>query len=296
MIDKLEYVVALARERHFGRAAERCGVSQPTLSAGLKQLEDALGILLVKRSSRFIGFTPEGERVLAWAHRLVGDARAMRQDVSAMKHGLNGHLRLAVIPSALPTVPGLTTPFAARHPAVRFTVVSRTSDEVLRRVDRFEADAGVTYLDADGLAHVRTVPLYYERYRFVVSRGAVAPGTGSMSWADAGHAALCLLTPDMQNRRNIDRVSRSLGVDLAPKLETDSVLVLLAHVRTGRWASIVPAALLDVMCLPDDIAALPLVAPEVAHLIGLVVPDRNPMTPLVQALFAETHRFEPLRL
>ena len=117
-----------------------------------------------------------------------------------------------------------------------------------------------------------------------------------MAWADAGHAALCLLTPDMQNRRNIDRVSRSVGVDLAPKLETDSVLVLLAHVRTGRWASIVPAALLDVMGLPDDVAALPLVAPEVAHLIGLVVPDRNPMTPLVQALFAETHRFEPLRL
>ena len=296
MIDKLEYLVALDREKHFGRAAVRSGVTQPTLSAGLKQLEDALGLLLVKRSSRFIGFTPEGERVLAWAHRLVGDARAMQQDVSAMKHGLNGHLRLAVIPSALPTVPGLTTSFAARHPAVRFTVVSRTSDEVLRRVDRFEADAGVTYLDADGLAHVRTVPLYYERYRFVVSRGAVAPGTSSVAWADAGHAALCLLTPDMQNRRNIDRVSRSLGVDLSPKLETDSVLVLLAHVRTGRWASIIPAALLDVMGLPDDVAALPLVAPEVGHLIGLVVPDRNPMTPLVQALFAETHRFEPLRL
>ncbi len=295
MLDKLEYVVALARERHFGRAAERSGVTQPTLSAGLKQLEDSLGILIVQRSSRFIGFTPEGERVLTWAHRMVGDAEAMRQEISALKHGLSGHLRLAAIPSALPMVSALTTPFAERHPAVRFSVISRTSDDILRRVDNFEVDAGVTYLDTEGLSHVRTVPLYYERYRFVAARGAVASGATSIGWAEAAHSALCLLTPNMQNRRIIDRVSRSVGPGLVPKLETDSVLVLLAHVRTGRWASIVPAALLDVLDLPDTVVALPLVAPEVTNLIGLVIPDRNPMTPLVQALFAETHRFEPLR-
>ena len=62
MIDKLEFLLALARERHFGRAAEACGVTQPTLSAGVKQLEDAMGVLLVNRGSRFRSFTPEGER------------------------------------------------------------------------------------------------------------------------------------------------------------------------------------------------------------------------------------------
>ena len=59
MIDKLEYLLALSREHHFGRAAEACGVTQPTLSAGLKQLEELLGALLVQRGARFIGFTPE---------------------------------------------------------------------------------------------------------------------------------------------------------------------------------------------------------------------------------------------
>src|ERR1700742_4593454 len=81
LIDKLEFLLALARERHFGRAAEACGVTQPTLSAGIKQLEDALGVLLVNRSGRFLGLTAEGERVLDWAKRIVGDARAMRQEV-----------------------------------------------------------------------------------------------------------------------------------------------------------------------------------------------------------------------
>ena len=64
MIDKLEYLLALARERNFGRAAEQCGVTQPTFSAGIKQLEDTLGVMLVQRTSRFLGFTSEGERVL----------------------------------------------------------------------------------------------------------------------------------------------------------------------------------------------------------------------------------------
>src|SRR5215212_4544363 len=87
MLDKLEYLMALARERHFGRAAETCGVTQPTLSAGIKQLEETLGVLLVQRGSRFIGFTPEGQRTLDWARRIVGDARAMRQEIAALKHG-----------------------------------------------------------------------------------------------------------------------------------------------------------------------------------------------------------------
>ena len=100
MIDKLEFLLALAREQHFGRAAEACGVTQPTLSAGVKQLEDSFGVLLVNRGSRFQDFTPEGERVLDWARRIVGDSRAMREEVHALKHGLTGRLRIAAIPMA----------------------------------------------------------------------------------------------------------------------------------------------------------------------------------------------------
>jgi DNA-binding transcriptional LysR family regulator len=78
VIDKLNYVLALAREQHFGRAALACGVTQPTMSAGLKQLEDTLGIVIVRRSSRFQGFTPEGEHVLSWARRDPGASPARR--------------------------------------------------------------------------------------------------------------------------------------------------------------------------------------------------------------------------
>src|SRR5215510_5348604 len=98
MIDKLEYLLALARERNFGKAAEQCGVTQPTFSAGIKQLEEMLGAVVVQRSSRFLGFTPEGESVLRWARTIVADARTMRQEVQTVKKGLSGHLRIAAIP------------------------------------------------------------------------------------------------------------------------------------------------------------------------------------------------------
>src|SRR5690606_38685351 len=126
LIDKLEFLLALAREKHFGRAAEACGVTQPTLSAGIKQLEDSMGVLLVNRGSRFHDLTPEGERVLDWARRIVGDTRNMRQEIQSLRHGLTGRLRLAAIPTALAMVAALTTPFRERHPNVQFTVFSRT--------------------------------------------------------------------------------------------------------------------------------------------------------------------------
>src|SRR6266481_4680589 len=93
MLDKLDFILALAREKHFGRAAEACGVTQPTLSAGVKQLEEQMGVLLVNRGSRFQSFTPEGQRVLDWARRIVGDTRAMREEINSLRLGLSGQLR-----------------------------------------------------------------------------------------------------------------------------------------------------------------------------------------------------------
>jgi DNA-binding transcriptional LysR family regulator len=287
MIDKLEFLMALARERHFGRAAEACRVSQPTLSAGIKQLEDTFGVMLVQRGSRFRGFTPEGERVLEWARRIVGDARAMRQEVDALKRGLAGHLRLAAIPTALAMTAALTTPYRARHSEVRFTILSRTSIEVLSLIENLEVDAGLTYLDNEPLGRVVSVPLYREQYRLLTSADGALGHRDQVTWAEVGRVPLCLLTPDMQNRRIIDRLLRSAGAEPSPTLESNSMIVLYAHVRTGRWASVMPAKLAETLGLTDTVRSIPIVEPEATHTIGLVVPDREPMTPLTAALVRE---------
>ncbi len=290
MIDKLEFLLALAREKHFGHAAEACGVTQPTLSAGVKQIEETFGVLLVNRGSRFQGFTPEGERVLEWARRIVGDARAMREEVHALRHGLTGRLRLAAIPTALAMVETLTTPYRARHPNVQFTVYSRTSMEVLAQLENLEIDAGLTYLDNEPLGRVTAIPLYNERYRLLVAAEGPLGTREQVTWKEVAQVPLCLLTPDMQNRRILERLLRDTGVTPRISLESDSMILLYAHVRTGRWATVMPARLAATLGLTDVLRAIPIVEPEASHTIGLVAPAREPMTPLTAALVTEARR------
>jgi DNA-binding transcriptional LysR family regulator len=247
-------------------------------------------VLLVQRGSRFRGFTPEGDRVLEWARRIVADARAMRQDVDALKRGLAGHVRIAAIPTTLPMVAALTTPYRARHPNVRFSILSRTSIEVLEELENLEVDAGLTYIDNEPLGRVTTVPLYRERYRLLTSAESELGDRDKVTWAEVAQVPLCLLTPDMQNRRIIDGILRSVGTEPSPTLESNSMIVLFSHVRTGRWASIMPAVLADTLGLTDMIKSIPIVDPDVTHVIGLVVPHREPMTPLITALVAEAQR------
>src|SRR5438046_6566440 len=199
MIDKLEYLLALARERNFGKAAEQCGVTQPTFSAGIKQLEETLGVMLVQRTSRFLGFTAEGERVLDWARTIVADTRAMRQEVQTLKKGLSGHLKIAAIPTALAMVSALTTPYRAKHPNVKFTILSRTSIEIVSMLENLEVDAGLTYIDNEPLGRLRAVPLYLEQYRLLTSRDSPLGERDRVTWAEVAKIPLCLLTPDMQN-------------------------------------------------------------------------------------------------
>jgi DNA-binding transcriptional LysR family regulator len=293
MIEKLEYLLALAREQHFGRAAEACGVTQPTLSAGVKQLEEQMGVLLVNRGSRFKGFTSEGERVLDWARRIVGDTRAMRQEINALRHGLSGRLRIAAIPTTLAMVAALTTPYRERHPNVQFTILSRTSIEILDLLDNLEIDAGVTYVENEPLGRVNTVPLYHERYRLLTSADAPLGNRDTVTWAEVAQVPLCLLTPDMQNRRIIDRLLKSAGGESRPTLESDSMILLFSHVRTGRWASVMPAKIAETLGLTDTIRAIPITQPEAVQTIGLVVPARAPMTPITAALVEEARRVAP---
>jgi len=288
VIEKLEFLITVASEKSFSRAAELCGVTQPTLSAGVKQLEDSLGVLLVNRSSRFHGLTAEGERVLEWAKRIVGDARAMRQDVRSMKEGLTGQLKVAVIPTALGIVSALTTPYREKHPGVNFTVLSASSAEVLAMLDNLEIDAGITYLNNEPLGRVRTVPMCQERYRLLTFADNPLGDRERVTWAEVGRIDLCLLTRDMQNRRIIERLIQSAGEEPAPILESDSVILLFDHVKSGRWATVLPEKLAKTLGVTAPLRSIPIVEPEAVYEIGLVAPQRDPVIPLVAALVAET--------
>jgi DNA-binding transcriptional LysR family regulator len=287
MIDKLEFFIALARAQHFGKAAEELGITQPTLSAAVKQLEDQLGVMLVKRGSRFQGLTPEGEQVLAWARRITGDAHTMKEEMRAARHGLAGRLRIAAIPTALAMVPRLTTPFRQRYPGVTFSVLSRTSIEVLTLLGNFDIDVGITYLDNEPLGRVVSVPLYSERYQLITAAGNPFSERTTVTWAEVASLPLCLLTPDMQNRRIIDQHLTEAGVTARPTLESNSMIVLFSHIRTGKWSSIMPLNLAETFGFSEPIRAIPIVEPDASHVVGLVAAKREPHTPVVAAFLDE---------
>jgi DNA-binding transcriptional LysR family regulator len=285
----LEYLVALSSERHFARAAAACNVTQPTLSAGIKQLEESLGVLIVERRQRFVGFTPEGARVLAWAQRVLADYTGLAQELSEMREGLEGQLHIGAIPVSLPTIALLTTPFAAIHSRTRYQVISRTSIEIQRGLDDFTIDVGVTYLDNDPLSQVRTVPLYRERYVLVTHESSGFAGVQSISWAKAATLPLCLLIPSMQNRRIIDMQFQLAGAKADAIVETNSLITLWSHVRFGPWSTIVPQTFLLLLAKRDGLRVIPLVEPEAFHMLGLVASAREPVAPLSNAFlkFAE---------
>lgn len=287
MIDKLEFFIALAQERHFGKAAELCGITQPTLSAAIRQLEDQLGVMLVVRGTRYQGLTPEGQRVLEWARRIVGDSRTMREEMRAARKGLVGHIRLGAVPTTLAMVPSITGPFQEKHPEVTFSIISTTSLKILGLLENLEIDAGLTYLENEPLGRVTSVPLQVERYHLVTAAGTPLADRESVTWKEVSTLRLCLLTADMQNRRIINQHFAEAGAVAAPTLESNSMIVLFSHVRTGHWASIMPYNVANSFGFHADIKIIPITEPDAHHTVGLVATHREPFTPLVSALLHE---------
>lgn len=290
-IRQLGYLVALAREKHFGRAAAACHVSQPALSGAIRSIEQELGIVIVQRGRRFLGFTEDGERVLAWARRVLADCEGLRQEARAGEEGPSGVLRMGAIPASLPLIPKLSLGCLRRCPRIRHQVYTLSAAEILRRLSDYELDVGVSYLDDERLGGFLTVPIFRERYVLVAASAEPFEGMASIGWRDAACLPLCLFTANLQCRRGIDAALRAAGVEAAPAVETDSMTALCAHVRRAGLFSILPHSAL---CIDDSEArlfALPM-SPALYRDIGLVLLDQDPAGPVVGAAmkaFRELH-------
>jgi DNA-binding transcriptional LysR family regulator len=173
--------------------------------------------------------------------------------------------------------------FQKEHPRVRIKILSLSSIEIQRGLDIFDLDAGVTYLDNEPLRRVETVPLYRERYFLVTGDRATFQRRNKITWAEAVDLPLCLLTPDMQNRRIVDAIFRQAKRTPAPLVETNSLLALYAQLRSRGMATVLTQASLYLLGTPSWLRAFPLVAPSARRTIGLVYPDRKPQPPTARA-------------
>jgi DNA-binding transcriptional LysR family regulator len=290
MISKLEMLIALAKEQHFGRAAASLGITQPTLSTAIRQLEDQLGVKLVLRGSRFGGLTPEGQRALVWARQIVGDARRLCEEMRFSKEGLSGHLRLAVIPTALTWASKLASAFNQNHPNVQFTILSRNSGEILTMLENLDIDAGISYLDNEPLGRVSSRLLYRENYTLICRSDHPLAQQDMVQWTDLEGVQLGLLSPDMQNRRIINRKFMEAGLSPEAIQESNSTVVLVSLVLRGGCATILPEDLAHFLADGKDLRIIPLKDTDDGHAVGLVAPYQEPHTPVLQQLLDEAAR------
>lgn len=284
-IRQLDYLVTLAREQHFARAAELCHVSQPALSSAIRNLEEELGLVIVRRGRRFLGFTEEGERVLGWARQTLDALGRMRQDASAAQVRLSGTLRIGAIPTTMPVVSLLLAACREAHPAIRYSLRSLSSDAILRELDDYELDIGFTYLDERVQAGFEVLPLYRERY-VLLSPSSSRDGAcaGVNRWDEVGALPFCLLGNTMQNRQVINAAFRRGGVQPDVVLEADSLLVLYSHVQHAGLHSVLPHSLLSALEAKDGVTAT-LLLPELTREIGLIARNQPSMSALASAMW-----------
>ncbi|MEK8051215.1 LysR substrate-binding domain-containing protein [Ideonella sp. DXS22W] len=285
LIEAYRYLAALAQHRHFGRAATACHITQPALSNALRALEAHLGVAIVRRSRQYEGLTPEGEQVLATAHRVLREQEALRQQLAGSAEQPRGRLLIGAVPTAVPVAARFAARLQARHSGVQPQVRSMASQEIETGLDALALDLGLGYAERAGRGTAPQVwPQYLEQYYVLTHGPAASPNPTTdlaaglaadlaapepagqrlppMTWADAATRPLALLSAEMHNRVLIDAQFRRLGLAVQPVLETNSVSALLAAVQTGQLAAVLPGAVVATVAGQPGWCARPLGEPE----------------------------------
>ena len=280
LLSSLRYLAALDEHKHFGRAAAACHITQPALSNALRALEDEFGIAIVRRGRSFGGFTPEGERVLASAQRMLHERELLQQDLNSVAGSPQGTLTIGAVPTAIPIAARFAAMLHARHPGITPVVRSLSSAELEAGLENFSLDMGLGYTErmADHGATLRHVPQYTEHYFLVRKSGLPTKAQADhlrigpkMTWLEAARLPLCLLTREMHNRVIIDTAFAEAGAVIKPVIETNSILTLALTVAVGEVCSVLPGALISAVRGYRELEALPLIGPDVRTPIGFML-------------------------
>ena len=284
-IRQFRYLVAVAEERHFGRAAHRCNVTQPSLSSGIKQLELELGvpIFLRGRGQRFQGLTAEGERVASWSRGVLAYCDAMRKEIAMMKKDLIGHLRLGAMPSMSPVLPSVLQTFRNQYPGVQVDVQFIGNEAMKLGLNNFALDVALTYLDKADLGRKNTLPIYTERMSLLVPDAPQFKKKKTIPWREAADMPLAMLRPSMHERRFIDRVFKSVGCSPVPHVESESILHLMFQTQCTELCTIIPSHFAHMPGLFKGTRALPLIDPIVSQEVGLFWAEGEIVLPMANA-------------
>jgi DNA-binding transcriptional LysR family regulator len=275
LLASMRYLVALAEHRHFGRAAQACHITQPALSNAMRALEEEFKVVIVKRGRNYAGLTPEGERVLATAQRMLHEHNLLQQELGSEADRPRGPLRVGAVPTAMPVAARFAAILKAKHPGIVPAVLSLSSPELEAGLETLSLDLALGYTERmKPGTQLQAWPQYTEHY-FLLRRAAQPHPDGlrmgpRIRWQDAAKSPLVLLTPGMHNRTIIDSAFVTAGTPITPALETNSVLTLALSVVAGDLCSVMPGALVGTVRDYRELEALPLYEPDIRTPIGFM--------------------------
>jgi len=283
---QFKYLLAVAEKEHFGRAAQSCHVTQPSLSSGIKQLEYELGvpIFLRGRGQRYCGLTPEGHRIARWARSIISHCNAMRDEIDLMHNNLKGNIRLGAMPSMSPVMPLLVMHMRERHPDVRADLRFIGIEAMTLGLSNFSLDAAVSYLNDDALGHLNKMPIYVEKLSLLVPDNDRFKDRSSITWREAAELPLAMLRPSMHERIFIDETFKKIGCDPVISVESESIVHLMFQPQYSDLATIIPGHFTRMPGLHPGTKALDLIDPVVSQEVGLIWADGNPIMPMASAM------------
>lgn len=236
----LRYLVALADARHFGRAAERCFVSQPTLSAQLKKLEDYLGVQLVERQPKRVALTEAGREIVARARRILEASDEVVQLARSHRDPLAGQLRMALLPTIGPyLLPQLAPEVRRKLPRLELMLYEHQTDAMLEKLHAGDIDLGILALPVplDGLQHRH---LYDEPFVIAVPESHRLARKSSVRIDELADETLLLLEDGHCLRDQALEVCSRVGVEEKQDFRATSLETLRQMVATGSGITLLP--------------------------------------------------------
>ncbi|WP_333792969.1 LysR family transcriptional regulator [Hyphomicrobium sp.] len=279
---QFKYMIAVVEERHFGRAAERCHVTQPSLSTAIKQLELEIGapIFLRGRGQRFQGLTAEGKKVERWARAVLAHCQAMREEISSMSNNLKGYLRIGAMPSMSPVLPSLLSRVSEKHPGIVIDISFIGNEKMRLGLNEFSLDAAFTYMEASDMGRRNTQSVYSEKLSLLVPDTEEFAQRSTITWREASELPLAMLRPKLHERTFVDGIFAKTGCTPEPKVISESILHLMFQVQHAGLCTIVPS---HFATLPGT-RALNLVDPVATQEIALFWAEGEAVLPMVKAL------------
>ncbi|SDG29274.1 LysR family transcriptional regulator, hydrogen peroxide-inducible genes activator [Limimonas halophila] len=297
---EMGYIAAVAAEGHVGRAAARCGVSQPTLSGALKKVEDDLGVTLFERSGRALALTAEGRSLVAQARRVLDEAGRFDEMARGFSRPLSGKLAVGVIPTLSPyLLPLCLKPLERAFPDLQLAVREATTDELLAGVGAHEHDALLLATPPADDARLDGEVLFDEPFYFLCHADGPLADRDSVAMAEVAEQPLMLLT-DGHCLGDQARELCATVVGQGPweaDFSATSIETLRQMVAFGMGATLLPALAVHATGpLPESVRAIPIVDPRAGRRVRMVWRRRHPWAdhlPAIARVLRETAREVP---